>query len=155
MAVTAIPETLSTPNLSSPSSSTTGKDKQSQPTSAISIRVEFSGGLELLFQNQRKHTIQLPVADSREPTIADLIEHLSNAFHSQLPKSRRDLFSLDPQTEQDMQEETHEEHKRKGKTVRPGILVLVNDADWELEEERETVLHRDDEVVFVSTLHGG
>jgi len=39
--------------------------------------------------------------------------------------------------------------------VRPGILVLVNDADWELEGERECVLGEGDEVVFVSTLHGG
>lgn len=39
--------------------------------------------------------------------------------------------------------------------VRPGILVLVNDADWELEGERDCVLGDRDEVVFVSTLHGG
>ena len=40
-------------------------------------------------------------------------------------------------------------------TVRPGILVLINDADWELEGEEEYVLREGDEVVFVSTLHGG
>lgn len=40
-------------------------------------------------------------------------------------------------------------------TVRPGIIVLVNDQDWELLEKEEYNLEEGDEVVFVSTLHGG
>jgi hypothetical protein len=38
---------------------------------------------------------------------------------------------------------------------RPGILVLVNDTDWELEGELDYRLEDGDEVVFISTLHGG
>ena len=38
---------------------------------------------------------------------------------------------------------------------RPGILVLINDADWELEGEGEYELKEDDHILFVSTLHGG
>ena len=38
---------------------------------------------------------------------------------------------------------------------RPGILVLINDTDWELEGEKEYILREGDEVVFISTLHGG
>lgn len=38
---------------------------------------------------------------------------------------------------------------------RPGILVLVNDTDWELEGEEDYQLQDGDEVVFISTLHGG
>jgi molybdopterin converting factor small subunit len=38
---------------------------------------------------------------------------------------------------------------------RPGILVLINDADWELEGELEYLLQDGDEVCFISTLHGG
>lgn len=38
---------------------------------------------------------------------------------------------------------------------RPGILVLINDADWELEGELEYQLQDGDEVCFISTLHGG
>jgi ubiquitin related modifier 1 len=38
---------------------------------------------------------------------------------------------------------------------RPGILVLVNDTDWELEGEGGYQLKEDDEIVFISTLHGG
>ncbi|KAG8898762.1 Ubiquitin- modifier 1, partial [Tulasnella sp. 417] len=43
----------------------------------------------------------------------------------------------------------------EGDTVRPGILVMINDVDWELEGEGEYVLQDGDEVVFISTLHGG
>jgi ubiquitin related modifier 1 len=38
---------------------------------------------------------------------------------------------------------------------RPGILVLINDADWELEGEEQYELQSGDNIVFVSTLHGG
>jgi molybdopterin converting factor small subunit len=38
---------------------------------------------------------------------------------------------------------------------RPGILVLINDTDWELEGEGDYILKDGDEVVFISTLHGG
>lgn len=38
---------------------------------------------------------------------------------------------------------------------RPGILVLINDADWELEGEETYELQPGDNIVFVSTLHGG
>jgi len=42
-----------------------------------------------------------------------------------------------------------------GETVRPGILVLINDADWELEGGLEYTLKDNDDIVFISTLHGG
>lgn len=38
---------------------------------------------------------------------------------------------------------------------RNGILVLINDSDWELEGEDEYVLEKGDNILFVSTLHGG
>jgi ubiquitin related modifier 1 len=38
---------------------------------------------------------------------------------------------------------------------RPGILVLINDADWELEGEASYALQPNDNILFVSTLHGG
>ena len=43
----------------------------------------------------------------------------------------------------------------QGDTVRPGILVLINDTDWELEGEGEYTLCEGDVIVFISTLHGG
>jgi hypothetical protein len=38
---------------------------------------------------------------------------------------------------------------------RPGILVLINDADWELEGESAYEIQDGDNILFVSTLHGG
>lgn len=38
---------------------------------------------------------------------------------------------------------------------RPGILVLINDADWELEGEEKYEIASGDSVMFVSTLHRG
>jgi molybdopterin converting factor small subunit len=42
-----------------------------------------------------------------------------------------------------------------GATVRPGILVLVNDVDWELEGTTAYALQDGDTIIFISTLHGG
>lgn len=39
--------------------------------------------------------------------------------------------------------------------VRPGILVLINDVDWELLDRDKTKLEDKDTVCFISTLHGG
>jgi ubiquitin related modifier 1 len=33
--------------------------------------------------------------------------------------------------------------------------VLINDTDWELEGEEEYELEENDQIVFISTLHGG
>lgn len=43
----------------------------------------------------------------------------------------------------------------EGGNVRPGILVLINDSDWELEGELDYVLQSGDHIVLISTLHGG
>ncbi|KAJ6610463.1 ubiquitin-related modifier 1 [Mycena sp. CBHHK59/15] len=107
------------------------------PTTSVSLKVEFSGGLELLFAKQRKHELSLPATvpaspGTRPADISYLIHHLRDTLLTE----RAELFM-----EKD--------------TVRPGILVLVNDTDWELEGEGEYVLKNGDEIVFISTLHGG
>ncbi|KAK9581107.1 Ubiquitin- modifier 1 [Aspergillus fumigatus] len=102
---------------------------------SITITVEFTGGLEILFSNERKHHITLPaqVDDGGRPTIAYLLRYLvDNVMKDQ----RKELFIMDD-------------------NVRPGILVLINDADWELEGEERYELQSGDNIVFVSTLHGG
>lgn len=43
----------------------------------------------------------------------------------------------------------------QGESVRPGILVLVNDTDWELLGELDYELQSKDCISFISTLHGG
>ncbi|EJD05307.1 ubiquitin-related modifier 1, partial [Fomitiporia mediterranea MF3/22] len=43
----------------------------------------------------------------------------------------------------------------ENETIRPGILVLINDSDWALEGEGDYQLKEGDKIVFISTLHGG
>ncbi|EJT74146.1 hypothetical protein GGTG_07992 [Gaeumannomyces tritici R3-111a-1] len=108
-------------------------EKQHAPT--LGIVVEFSGGLEMLFSHQVRHQLALPNADDQgsPATIAFLIGYLCR--HA-MKDARRHLFVLDGH-------------------LRPGILVLINDADWELEGEEEYVIQPGDNILFVSTLHGG
>lgn len=37
----------------------------------------------------------------------------------------------------------------------PGVLVLINDTDWELEGGLEYVVRDRDTLAFITTLHGG
>ena len=42
-----------------------------------------------------------------------------------------------------------------GNSVRPGIIVLVNDTDWELLDTTKYAVQNNDNIAFISTLHGG
>lgn len=99
----------------------------------MKVHVEFAGGAELLFNKVKKHDIDLPdQPDSKSWTLKDLIAWI----RENLLQERPELFVL-------------------GETVRPGILVLVNDTDWEILGELEYEVQDGDSVVFISTLHGG
>ncbi|KAI7815780.1 hypothetical protein BC939DRAFT_88278 [Gamsiella multidivaricata] len=103
--------------------------------------------MELLFGNQKSIQTRVPAhfplesgiedvstAEERHATrIRDLIPWISRT----LLKERPELFIGDDGS------------------VRSGILVLINGADWELEGELEYELQDRDEIVFISTLHGG
>ncbi|XP_059152772.1 ubiquitin-related modifier 1-like isoform X2 [Physella acuta] len=98
---------------------------------SLSLSVEFSGGAELLCGNIKKHDIHLPKQDSKWQ-----IKNLLLWLKDNIIQERPELFM-------------------QGNTVRPGILVLVNDADWELLGELEYEIQENDQIVFISTLHGG
>ncbi|MCJ1312786.1 Ubiquitin- modifier 1 [Agyrium rufum] len=102
---------------------------------SLSIEVEFIGGLEMFFSNQKKHKLQLPSKDEngQAANMRFLIQYLAK-YHMKNPK--KEMFLLNG-------------------GIRPGILVLINDADWELEGEDDYELQDGDNVLFVSTLHGG
>ncbi|XP_078041704.1 ubiquitin-related modifier 1 isoform X1 [Augochlora pura] len=87
------------------------------------------GGAELLFDNKKKYDVNLP---GNEWTIQSLLFWIKD----NLLRERPELFL-------------------QGDTVRPGILVLVNDTDWELLGEGNYKLCPGDAVLFISTLHGG
>ncbi|GAA5851470.1 hypothetical protein JCM9279_001078 [Rhodotorula babjevae] len=130
----------------------------------ISITVQMSGGMELLFSNEPTHTLTLPRYYAPESTT------LAPTAPAAPPAP------LDPSEGEGAGPETHETDVRflvwwlreyvledrerpelfsQGDTVRPGILVLINSTDWELEGELDYVLEDGDELVFISTLHGG
>lgn len=98
---------------------------------SLEVKVEFAGGAELLFNNIRNHTLKLPAQQS-PTTIRDLIKWIK----VNMLKERPEFFV-------------------QGDTVRPGILVLINDTDWELLGQLEYEVQAGDSVVFISTLHGG
>ncbi|KAI9315447.1 ubiquitin-related modifier 1 [Dichotomocladium elegans] len=100
----------------------------------LTIKTEFSGGMELLFNNVRQHIITLPARTSADKatTMQELIFHIRDKIMT----DKKELFVDD-------------------NTVRPGILVLINNVDWELCDELEYELKDKDEIVFISTLHGG
>ncbi|KAL8746817.1 MAG: hypothetical protein Q9190_001222 [Brigantiaea leucoxantha] len=102
---------------------------------SLAITVEFTGGLESLFSNQRKHHLNLPLTDESGQKISMdfLVRYLCENV---MKHPRSDFFMID-------------------EAIRPGILVLINEADWELEGEGKYELQKDDNILFVSTLHGG
>ncbi|KAH7393140.1 ubiquitin-related modifier 1 [Cadophora sp. MPI-SDFR-AT-0126] len=101
----------------------------------IPLTIEFSGGLEMLFSDERKHKIEVPATDDKgnAVTVGWLVDYLCEEL---MKDTRKEMFLLDGH-------------------VRPGILVLINDADWELEGEATYALQPNDNILFVSTLHGG
>jgi ubiquitin related modifier 1 len=74
------------------------------------------------------------IIDSVEPigTVGELIEVLKTKHLKQKPE----LFVENGQ-------------------LKPGILCLINDVDWEIEDRELTVLTDADRISFISTLHGG
>ncbi|KAF7669554.1 hypothetical protein LDENG_00155560 [Lucifuga dentata] len=98
---------------------------------SVAVRLEFGGGAELLFDGVKEHHVTLPSQSE-----AWDMEQLLVWIQRNLLKERPEFFV-------------------QGKTVRPGILVLINDADWELMGELKYQLQDQDNIVFISTLHGG
>ena len=92
----------------------------------------------MLFANRKRIAVDLPAHDASgtASTIKSLIAHLCTA---EMADARQDLFVVGG----------------GDYSLRPGILVLINDADWELEGEEAYEVQPRDNILFVSTLHGG
>lgn len=99
----------------------------------IKVKVEFLGGLDVISSHVREHKVSLPLNEG-DATMKDVISFVSNTIISD-PKDIP-VFIED-------------------ETVRPGILVLINDTDWELEGMEDYVVESGDVFTFTSTLHGG
>ncbi|GAB2235616.1 hypothetical protein Drorol1_Dr00026046 [Drosera rotundifolia] len=99
----------------------------------MQLTVEFGGGLELLCDSVKVHDVDIDVPEGENKLT---MTRLLSWVRTNLIKERPEMFV-------------------KGDTVRPGVLVLVNDCDWELSGQLDTLLEEKDVVVFISTLHGG
>ncbi|GMT04247.1 hypothetical protein PENTCL1PPCAC_26421, partial [Pristionchus entomophagus] len=95
------------------------------------LTLEFTGGSEFLVGNQKIHQVSICGEDL---TIRSVLIWLKETLLKNC--DRIDLLL-------------------EGDAVRPGVLVLVNDTDWELLDEERTQLKNGDRVTFISTLHGG
>ncbi|CAB3252240.1 unnamed protein product [Arctia plantaginis] len=112
------------------------KNKMSE---TLKLNLQFGGGAELLFDRIKKREIELPALNKYLPdsnkekwTIRELLMWIKD----NLLKERPELFL-------------------QGDSIRPGILILINDADWELFGELDYELQNKDHIMFISTLHGG
>ena len=97
-------------------------------TTTIKLNVTFSGGCEILF-GTRSLSIDVPSST----TLGSLVVLLKDKI-----VERPDQFIVNNNT-----------------TLRPGILALVNDTDGDLLGGSEYNLEDNDQVSFISTLHGG
>ncbi|PIO59108.1 hypothetical protein TELCIR_19440 [Teladorsagia circumcincta] len=78
--------------------------------SQVNVNLEFSGGCEFLVGNQKRHKVSLPTSEDFV-TVGDVVSYVNDVMLKDC--DRRELLIDD------------------GK-IRPGVLVLVNDCDWEL-----------------------
>jgi len=147
--------------------------RDNAPMSTLNLKIEFGGGLELLFSNQRSYRITLPslvpndnstvpndnLMDLASHETKDLdVDYLIHYMRDHMLKERVELF-MEKDTvcvcDEIFQCDYGVLIASFSFARRPGILVLINDTDWELEGEGEYKLKDGDEVVFISTLHGG
>lgn len=101
---------------------------------SIYVVIEFLGGLDSIFDNKRTYKVEID--NDNIKTLKDLI---FKYIVKELLIKPEDNYSIYIQDE----------------TIRPGILTLINDVDWELEDELDYVLQDRDVISFTSTLHGG
>ncbi len=100
----------------------------------VRVTVEFLGGLDVIVKKQRQYKVDVKVDGKDEVDVGDLIQWIVD----NLIEHERDVNVF-----------------LENDSIRPGILTLINDTDWELEGEKEYVLEDGDVVSFTSTLHGG
>lgn len=101
---------------------------------SLKVNVEFSGGVELLFNKQKALSILIQDESflNGGRTLKDFLPYMRDNYLTE----RSELFM-------------------SGDSIRPGILVLINDVDWDIEGGLDYILQHQDIITFISTLHGG
>ncbi|KAH7650473.1 hypothetical protein FG379_003545 [Cryptosporidium bovis] len=96
-----------------------------------SVRIEFSGGLEVITGN--KSCIDVDLSCLESCSLKSLISYVRD----NVVQFRKDQFV------------------ETGTKIKPGIIVLVNNCDWEIVGGENYVLNDSDVITFIMTLHGG
>jgi len=96
------------------------------------VYLQFTGGLEALFDNVKSHKVKIPTKNPDKTTVKWVVNYVRTKMLTKQPE----MFIKDNK-------------------LRPGILVLVNDIDWEISGKEECIVENNDVVMFLSTLHGG
>ncbi|KAH8582564.1 Ubiquitin-related modifier 1 family [Cryptosporidium sp. chipmunk genotype I] len=97
----------------------------------MTIKVEFSGGLEILAGDKQSFEIELN--DLKSNSMKSLILYVKE----NIIQYRKDHFI------------------ETGSKIKPGIIVLVNNCDWDILGGENYALSNGDLVTFIMTLHGG
>ncbi|WZN59778.1 ubiquitin-related modifier Urm1 [Chloropicon roscoffensis] len=100
------------------------------------VYLQFGGGLETLFDSVKSHKVEIPSKKKEGLSDRTTVKGVINYIQKKMLKKNPEMFL-------------------KGKELRPGILVLINDIDWELGGKEECIVENNDVVLFLSTLHGG
>ncbi|KAF0990100.1 hypothetical protein HZS_1357 [Henneguya salminicola] len=91
----------------------------------------MNGGAEIMFGNIKSHEI-----DTEKTGGPSVIEDLIIWLRDNKLKAHAELFMT-------------------GSHLRPGLLLLINEVDWELLEKEKYKIKEGDCIEIISTLHGG
>eukprot|EP00922_Rhytidocystis_sp_ex-Travisia-forbesii_P034383 GHVS01051060.1.p1 GENE.GHVS01051060.1~~GHVS01051060.1.p1 ORF type:complete len:134 (-),score=31.66 GHVS01051060.1:188-589(-) len=133
----------------------------------MKVTVKLSGGLETLAGGLKEWAVE--VEETATIRTGELIRIVSSHI---IRQGQTHLFSSQkqqPEGKMRKDEEGEEKNRSEGGVVRvrrsaitgeglgikAGVLVLVNDVDWEILGCEEKELVDGDVVDFISTLHGG
>ncbi|SCM00492.1 ubiquitin-related modifier 1, putative [Plasmodium chabaudi chabaudi] len=121
------------------------------------IELKFLGGLESYLEDISKNYVTLEI-DSKEFNFENLIAFIrDNIIQKKFVFSEHDIVSGDEKLCKvlvDNKEYSNYNLKDKAK-IKPGIIVLVNEYDWEILGTYSYQIKNDDKICFLSTLHGG
>ncbi len=136
--------------------------QQQHKQPARPLTLEFAGGLELLFPGQpRRLDLDLGALGGGSGGPAGIPALVAHLAATRLPAAAAPLF-LAPECLPAWQ--PYLDSGARGAVapppaghaaLRPGILVLVNDTDWECLGAEAYELQGGDCVLLISTLHGG
>ena len=113
------------------------------------LTVEFAGGLESYFHNKSQIVFTTKPIETNK--CAHLVEQLPQTMRELILVLKNNFLSV----KEDLFLEPVNDTASLSFTIRPGILTLVDDVDWEILGTINAELDDAKRVTFISTLHGG